>query len=328
MSLSINTITSLTWLQPAWVFVAALLLLLAALWRFPGLKDHWHRVMSDNVLAYLGGKQRQWRRWDLILLMAAIVCLALARPALRQSSDETWRHSIGWIVVADVSRSMTLNDTVPSRLSAAREALLTLSRAAGARPIAMILFAGDAFLVAPPAFDRSHFDEHAALLEYGVVPNDGSNLSRALSLASSVIEESGYIRARVFVVGDSGGSNATSEAAARHLASNGHRTDVILFGDQAVGDRAGININSDNPDNTVVDLAAAKALASAGGGTLIHGNKFGVLDYKPLKLARDTDASTVSALESLVWRNQSHWLLLLLIPLMLFWFRQQQGDTA
>ena len=166
------------------------------------------------------------------------------------------------------------------------------------------------------------------MLEYGVVPNDGSNLARALSLASSVIEESGYIRARVFVVGDSGGSNATSEAAARHLASNGHRTDVILFGDQAVGDRAGININSDNPDNTVVDLAAAKALASAGGGTLIHGNKFGVLDYKPLKLARDTDASTVSALESLVWRNQSHWLLLLLIPLMLFWFRQHQGDTA
>jgi len=323
MSLSINAITSLTWLQPGWVFVGALLLVLAVLWRFPGLKDQWHRVMSDNVLAYLGGQQRQWRRWDLILLMAAVVCLALARPALRQSSDETWRHSIGWVVVADVSRSMTLNDTVPSRLSAAREALLTLSRAAGARPIAMILFAGDAFLVAPPAFDRSHFDEHAALLEYGVVPNDGSNLSRALSLASSVIEESGYIRARVFVVGDSGGSNATSEAAARHLASNGHRTDVILF-----GDLAGDTINSDNPDNTVVDLVASKALASAGGGTLIHGNKFGVLDYKPLKLARDTDASTVSALESLVWRNQSHWLLLLLVPLMLLWFRQQQGDTA
>lgn len=320
MSLSF---ASLTWLQPVWLIASACLLMLAAVWRFPGLKDHWQRVLSDNVLAYLGGRKRQWRRWDLLLLMAAIVCMALARPAVRQSSDDTWRHSIGWVVVADVSRSMTLNDTVPSRLSAAREALLALSRAAGARPIAMILFAGDAFLVAPPAFDRSHFNEHAALLEYGVVPNEGSNLARALSLASSVIEESGYIRARVFVVGDSGGSNQSSEAAARHLASSGHRTDVILFGDDA-----GDNANADDPDSTLVDLVAGKALATAGGGLLIHGNKFGVLDYKSLKLASDTDASTVSALESLVWRNQSHWLLLLLLPLMLYWFRQHQGDTA
>jgi len=310
---------SVTWLQPIWLVVSFFLLVLSALWRYQGLRDHWPRVLSNEVLEFLGGKIRQWRRWDLVLLMAAIVCLALARPAFRQSSDETWRHSIGWVAVADVSRSMTLNDTVPSRLSAAREALLHLSDQAGARPIALILYAGDAFLVAPPAFDRSHFNEHAALLEYGVIPTDGSNLARALSLASSVIEESDFIRARVFVIGDSGGNNQSSEAAARHLASRGHRTDVILFGD-----------SSDTPstENTTVDLTASHALAAAGEGKLIHANKFGVLNYKALALKKDTDAGTVPALESLVWRNQSHWALLLLLPLMLYWFRRHQGNTV
>lgn len=318
------SLASLTLMQPLWLIAAVVLVLLAVFWRFPKLNDHWHRVISDNVLTYLGGREHQMMRWDLALLMAAIVCVALAQPSFRQSSDDTWRHSIGWIVVADVSRSMTLNDTVPSRLSAAREALLTLSAAAGARPIAMILFSGDAYLVAPPAFDRSHFNEHAALLEHGVVPNEGSNLARALSLASSVIEESGFLQARVFVVGDSGGINPSSKAAVQHLTSGGHRTDVIAFGDTTLNAAPDSTAGSQAPNNVAVDLAASRSFASAGGGIVVQGNKFGVVNYNALKLHRDTDARTVSSLQSLVWKNQSHWILLLLLPLMLYWFWQHQ----
>lgn len=325
----IENLTSLTWLQPLWLLVALVLFLLACFWRYPAMKDHWHRVMSSSVLHFLGDSERASNRWDLILFIAAIVCIALAKPALRQSSNDTWQHSIGWVVVADVSRSMTLNDSVPSRLSAAREAMLALSNAAGARPIAMILFSGDAFLVAPPAFDRSHFNEHAALLEHGVIPQEGSNLARALSLASSVIEESEYVQARVFVIGDSGGFNPFSDAAARHIASQGHRIDAIVFGsesDQLIKSDDANNLQA--PDNLAVNLSASKSLAQAGGGIAVHANKFGVVDYKPLKLSHDNDAGNVSALESLVWRNQSHWILLLLLPLMLYWFRQHQEDNA
>ncbi len=323
-----KAITSITWLHPLWLFAALVFFLFACFWRYPGNKDHWHRVMSSSVLSFLGNTDRVLRRLNLVFIIATIICIALAKPALRQSSNETWRHSIGWVVVADVSRSMTLNDSVPSRLSAAREAMLSLSNAAGARPIAMILYAGDAFLVAPPAFDRSHFNEHAALLEHGIIPQEGSNLARALSLASSVIEESEYVRARVFVIGDSGGFNQNSEAAARHFASEGHRLDVIVFGseaDQSIS--SNIENNSQAPNNVAVDLTASHSLAKAGGGIVMHGNKFGVVNFKPLKLHRDSDASNASALESLVWRNQSHWLLLLALPLMLYWFHQNQEDN-
>lgn len=322
-------LASFTWLQPLWLLASLVCVLLACFWRFPGSKDHWHHVMSQPVLRFLGGSGRTENRWDLVFFIAAVVCVALAKPAFRQSSNETWRHSIGWVVVADVSRSMTLNDSVPSRLSAARQTMLALSDAAGARPIAMIIFAGDAFLVAPPAFDRRHFNEHAALLEYGVISQEGSNLARALSLASSVIKESEYVRARVFVVGDSGGVNQFSEAAARHIASQGHRIDTIVFGSDSehlIGSDGANEFQA--TDNVSVDLEASHLLAKAGGGIVVHGNKLGVVNYKPLKLNRDNDASNVSALESLVWRNQSHWLLLFLLPLMLYWFRQQQENNA
>jgi len=82
------------------------------------------------------------------------------------------------------------------------------------------------------------------------------------------------------------------------------------------------------PNNAIVDLVASESFASAGGGVVVHGNKFGVVNYQALKLHLDTDASTVSSLQSLVWKNQSHWLLLLLLPLMLYWFWRHQEESS
>ena len=157
-------------LRPLWILPALLLLIASLASRHNAVRSHWKDVLSPALFHYLGAENNRLSRWNLPLLIASLVTLSLCQPVLRKSDDETWRHSIGWIMVADVSRSMTLDDTVPSRLGAMREALAELSRQADARPIALILFSGDAFLVAPPAFDRSVFNEHTALLEHGLIP--------------------------------------------------------------------------------------------------------------------------------------------------------------
>ena len=271
-------------LRPLWLVPAAVLAALAVLLHRPPVRDGWRRVLSPAVLGWFEGRdgeaggsvrdpdgadrssagRRLPARIDLVLLAAALLAVALAAPATRQSDGDTWRHSTGWIVLADVSRSMTLDDTVPTRLSAMREVVLALSERAGARPLALALYAGDAFLAAPSAFDRRLVNEHAALLEYGVVPLDGSNLARALSLAESVAVDSGLVRARVFVLGDSGGTGKSGEAAARHLADAGHRVDVVLFG-------------------------ASAALAS---GEVAAGDATGGGGSGPVSAGTDTDATT------------------------------------
>ena len=254
-------------LRPAWLAVAVALaaLAVAARARRPTGRDGWHRVMSPAVLAWLGGDTaRGARRERLPLVVAALVAVVLAAPATRRHDAESFRHSSGWIALVDVSRSMTLDDTLPTRLGAARETLLALSARAGARPIALILYAGDAFLVAPSTFERRLLEEQAALLEHGVVPLEGSNLARALSLASSVAVDGELLRARVFVLGDSGGSGKAAEAAARHLAEADHRVDVVLFGaekSEAAGavsdtDREAERTGADDTDGTLGTGAA------------------------------------------------------------------------
>lgn len=306
-------------LRPLWVPVALALALLAFVLRDVRHADGWRRVLSPEVFAFLRGtddvdpstasrERKPVPGFDPALLAAAVVALALAAPATRQGDAAAWRHASGWIAVADVSRSMTLDDTVPSRLAALRETLLALSERAGARPLALILYAGDAFLVAPPAFDRRLLAEHAALLEYGVVPLDGSNLARALSLAADVASGSAFVGARVFVLGDSGGAGRASAAAARHLADGGHRVDLVLFG----GDEGRLP----------VDVGASERVARAGGGRLVRSDTFGRVPLDVLALERDADPLRTRGLESLLWRDRSHWLLLGAIPLMLAAFRR------
>jgi Ca-activated chloride channel homolog len=308
---------SLVILQPGWLILAVVLFLATLFIRRSAEQSAWVRVIAAPVLHYLEGDRRLQSKAHIALLAASIAAASLCEPVIRQSDDNTWRHSIGWVIAADVSRSMTLTDTVPSRLSAVREALAELSELASARPISLILFAGDAFLVSPPAFDRSVFNEHAALLEYGIIPAEGSNLSRALSLAAAVIDDSGLVQARILLLTDTGGISKASTAAANFLADAGHQLDVLVVG---VARDAAATLSV--PDAAAVDIAAARALAAAGNGRAIIANRFGNFDYDALDLELHDSASTHQALKSLVWRQQSHWLLLLALPLMLWLFLQ------
>lgn len=324
-------------LRPGWLLAALVLAIASLRWKPPTSLSHWHKVLSPSLFDYLGAAGHAAKpTCHLPLLLAAMVALSLCKPVLRHSDDNTWRHSIGWIAVADVSRSMTLDDTVPSRLAAMREALSELSRQSAARPLALIVFSGDAFLVAPPAFDHSLFNEHAALLEHGIIPVEGSNLARALSLASAVIADSQMIKARVFVLGDGGGVNNSALAAARFMAEQGHRLDLLIFGSTAAPTATTDNTpgsgsnavswshsGTDGSDETSVNWTQVQTLANAGNGIGVRANTFGVINHDPLKLSQQATASTHAELESLVWKDQSHHWLLLAIPVLLLLFRRE-----
>lgn len=324
-------------LRPLWLIPTLLLLTMAFMWRVESERNQWRQVLSPALMRYLGAASHRSSHCNLLLVIAAMTTLSFSQPAHRQSDDDTWRHSIGWLVLADVSRSMTLDDTVPSRLAGMREALAELSRQAAARPIALILFSGDAFLVAPPAFDRSVFNEHSALLQHGVIPMEGSNLARALSLASSVINDSQLLKARVFVLGDSGGIGDSSLAAARFLADSGHRVDTLTFGSSEPGLSTSQNVqgsatSGDSKNSSpsegrdvVVNWKQVQALSEAGNGLSLRANSFGVIDYRPLDLDWQSTASTHAELKSLVWREQSHWIQLLSLPLLLLLFRRESA---
>ena len=287
---------SVALLSPLWLLPAVCCLLLS-LRHPPAGYGGWRRVMAPGVLHFLGGTGNgSSGRWP--LLFAAWIALALSAPAVRISDANTWRHSTAWIAIVDVSRSMTHNDVTPSRLAAARDTVIALSDAAGARPLALMIYAGDAFLVSPPAFDRSLLETHASLLAHGSVPVEGSNIARALSLASSIVTDSGLVSARLFLLGDSAGATRNAHKAARFLSDAGHRLDVVQFGrvDNTIG------------SSGAVDLKGVTLLAREGGGKLLIADVFGAVNLASLDL--EDSQSDIEGLRSVYWRNLSHWMLI------------------
>ena len=296
------------WLLPAFIAMVA----------FAFIKNHpdddWRHVIRIPVLRFLQQGYFAKGKRHLELLVAAIVCVALSAPSLQVDNAETYRHSQGWILLVDVSRSMTLDDVVPSRLSAMRNTALELSARARANSTTLIVYAGDAFIVSPPSFDDASIQQSITLLNHGIVPLEGSNLTRALSLALSVIEGSQLVNSRLFVLTDTGGVNNRSDAVVSRLASLGHRTDVILFGNESVDNAAPF------------DLQATKSLASSGRGKLMRSDNLGQVNLGELDLQSnlsDNQLLTSTGLSSIRWQNQSHWLLLLAIPLLLRLFYRQ-----
>lgn len=290
----------MTLLQPLWLILAAFTFILYLLWKSSNDHSDWQRIIPAPILRYLRTDTGSTLHRPLALLLAVFITVALANPALPRFKPDTFQHTECWFVVVDISRSMTLSDVAPSRISALRDLATQLVEQSQARSVALIAYAGDAFLFTPPSFDKRLVHEHITLLEHGLIPAEGSNLTRALSLASSVIESSALVQARVFVLGDTGGMNASSISAVSHLATQGHNTDAIVFGIEG------------GSDNAKIDLNTAHELVSAGGGELIRANAMGTVDLTRLNLTHDVHHSTLlqqSTISLLRWQSLAHWLL-------------------
>jgi Ca-activated chloride channel family protein len=98
---------------------------------------------------------RSWRRAvppALFLLAVAVLCFALARPHVATTVAQ---DNATVILVLDASRSMDSADVKPSRLQAAEEAVQTfVARAPKRLQLALVVFAGDVQVAAPPTHDH------------------------------------------------------------------------------------------------------------------------------------------------------------------------------
>ena len=126
-----------------------------------------------------------------------------------------------------------------------------------------------------------------------------------------MIDSSQLVNARLFILSDTGGFNTRSDAALSRLAANGHQADIILFGSE------------DSTNAAPFDLEAASQLAESGAGTTVIADSLGQIDFRRLSLTTKHPGNallTQTGITTLRWSNQSHWILLLVIPLLLLLF--------
>jgi len=153
----------------------------------------------------------------LTCLVVAVACFifAIARPQLGFDWEEVKQRGLDVIVAIDTSKSMLAEDIAPNRLKRAKLAALDLMQQAKSDRLALIAFAGGAFLQCPLTIDDSAFRQSVDTLDVNVIPQGGTAIAEAIETAIASFREGDNHKALVLFTDGEDQDSGAVEAAKR-----------------------------------------------------------------------------------------------------------------
>lgn len=195
--LSLDWFKYATLLSFDWVYPLALYALPAIPVIFL-LKSVLRRNTRNKVDAAFFAGTTRWQWTSLLryvprfvfMIFVCLVVLALARPQRVNEQMELTSEGIDIVLVLDVSGSMELQDISPNRLEAAKEVALDFINGRVQDRIGMVVFAGDAYSLAPLTTDYGLLRESIHSISFKMIPNDGTAIGSALAVAINRMRDS------------------------------------------------------------------------------------------------------------------------------------------
>jgi Ca-activated chloride channel family protein len=180
-----------------------------------------HDFVSPRLLPQLAGTVNRFRRvfrFGLQLAALSLALIALAQPRVGYTFEDVKRKGIDLLIAVDTSRSMLSNDVPPNRLERVKLAIQDLIDQLQGDRIGLIAFAGRAFVQAPLTIDYEAVVEAVNDLDTKTIPEGGTNISEAITLADRTYGKSavGNRALMIFTDGEelSGDAIKTAKAAA------------------------------------------------------------------------------------------------------------------
>ncbi len=200
-------IETLHWLRLDWLWAALpLALTIWLLARARSRRGQWQQHIDPQLLPYLVQDPQQGpgrrRPLGLLLLAAALALLALLGPAVERAPAPLHQRSEGLVIVLDLSPSMLAEDIKPSRLQQARFKIRDILALRREGQTGLVVFAGDAFVVAPLTDDGNTLLSLLGGLEPAMMPLTGSNPLAGLQRGQALLQQAGLSRGRLLLIGD------------------------------------------------------------------------------------------------------------------------------
>ncbi|NJB80416.1 tetratricopeptide repeat protein [Xanthomonas arboricola] len=315
---------SLHLLRPGLLWALLAIVPAAVLWQLRRRDaDVWRQSVDAHLLPTLlvSGSRRGWLGFVLAALTYALAVLAMTGPSWRQTERPVYHSSMPLVVALDLSSSITANDLPPSRLLQARAKLATLLRKRAGGEVALLVYAGESFTVAPLTEDTANVALFLDALSPSVMPVDGKRADAAIDAATHLLLQAGFKQGDILLVSDSADRAAGSSA--RLARSRGFSVSAL-----GVGSTRGAAYRTTTGEiaQTKLDEGSLRDLAGQGGGRYARITAddadlraLGVLDPAQQPLADEAAESTGGK----TWLDEGYWLLLPVMLLALLAFRRR-----
>lgn len=208
-----------------------------------------------------------------------LLVLGLANPQMGTKLEEIKREGVDIVIALDVSNSMKAEDYKPNRLARAKRAIEKLVDNLKSDRIAIIVFAGEAFIQLPITSDYSAAKLYTSSISTEIVPTQGTAIGAAINKSVSALSHDESKNRAIIVISD--GENHEDDAA--KAAAEAFEQGIIVHA-IGMGSTQGapipiyqgqnqVGYRSDKNGNTVVsrlDEEKLKKIASEGNGVYVR----------------------------------------------------------
>ena len=267
--------------DPQYLYLLAVVVLLALIWFFLRRlqKKRLRKFGDPELVRQLLPDVSRWRpvlKFWLLELVLVLLIIMLARPQLAGRISKQQREGIEMVIALDISNSMLAEDVKPSRLNRAKMMVEDLINRFTNDKIALVVFAGDAFVQLPITSDYVSAKMFLNDIDPSMIRNQGTDIAHAIEIASQSFTQQEGIGKAIIVITDGEDHEGGAEEVAKAAFDNG--CNIFILG---IGSPNGAPIPNPETGGMMVDDTGTKvvsklneqmcsSIAKAGGGAYIH----------------------------------------------------------
>jgi len=266
--------------QYLWLFLAMpLLLAIYILLNIKKRKDVQKMGVLDTLKLMMPelSLKRSYLKFWLIFITLCIGIVLISRPQLGTRAELVETEGIELVIALDVSNSMMARDISPNRLARAQQVLARLIEVRSNDRIALIVFAGEAFVQMPLTADTQSARIFLNTISTGMVPIQGTSIESAINLGINSFSGDRNVGRAIVIITDAEDHEGGAIEAAQRAATEGIMVNVLGIGSPE-GSPIPISPNSnqfmtDREGNVVITRLNEQMgidIAQAGGGFYVH----------------------------------------------------------
>jgi len=318
-------------IRPWWLLaIIALVFALNLLKKYRLSQSGWQQLLPKHLANVLVDKQQNQKQLSLILpfIIGLLTIVALAGPTWKKLPQPVYQTARGSVLIMDMSYSMYATDISPNRLTRSRYKAIDLLERLKEGETGLIAYAGDAFTISPLTDDINNIKLLLPSLSPELMPELGSNPLAALTLAHDMLKNAGHNKGDIYWFTD-GIDSYDIQDITDWSRSNNHRLNILGIGTKS---GAPIKLNNgelmkDSGGSIIVpklSISALKGSAKRGQGNYAtlsnNNNDIEKLLRQPFDIEEQEQKESSNTGDQ--WQEVGPYLLLLVLPLLLPYFRR------
>lgn len=234
------------------------MMLLLFVWLLRWKKDTAKKVGDAYLVKLLtaGYSSRKFAiRFVLVVVAFLFGVLAVMNPRKPEKGSAGTRKGIDVAIALDVSKSMLATDLAPNRLERARQFINKLMDAMPNDRIAMVLFAGKAYLQMPLTTDHGAARMYVASASPEAIQQQGTIISDALNMSRTAFSTNDKKFKAVVLITDGEDHDNSAVSVARELSEQGVMINTVGIGSPegaTIPDVVAGESKRDNAGNVIV----------------------------------------------------------------------------